>query len=895
MTAPLVRTKFYRPPVPDSLVPRAQLLERLNQVSTRRPLTVICAPAGYGKSILLSAWLRQWPGPAAWLYLDQNDNELPLFLAYFLAAIRSVAPDMGNATETLLAGTLLPPTAVLTATLINDLDAITQDFVLVLDDYHLISNRDIHDVVAALLRQPPRFMHLIMATRHDPLLPRASLLAQGKMAEIRAPELVLTLAETAVYLQQTLSTPPDPAVVAALHAKTEGWITGLRLAVLTLQHHPDADNVMAHLQANNRLMIDYLMAEVLTQLPTEFREALLQTAVLDQLNSELCTAVCWPEAAGSAASGRHLITWLEENNLFIIPLDEQHEWYRYHHLFQELLQHQLRQRYSPAEIDALHGRASQWFVQHSLPVPAIQHALAAQDTGLAVQIVAEYRHQLMNQEQWPQLLYWLRLFPAALVDEEPELLMLRAWILYSQWRYGDMPPLLEQLESLLARAPEPTASRLSGELAVLHSQQCFWTGDGAPGVAWGQRALAQIPPEHGYVRGAAWVFLSGSRYLLGETNEAIVAVQQALEAEPRFHAVLTARLLPTLAFLYRALADLPELVNAANCLLWLAEERKLPESDGWAHHFLGAAAYYQNRLTAAENHFQAVIHDRYVVHGHAYAQSGFGLALTYQAQGRPAEAQAMAAEMVSFMMGMKNASQLFKAQAFQVHLALLQGGTAVAAPWLAQAMPHLTLTPMLEFYTPQLTLARGLLVLGQWAEAENYLCELQQFLETTHTTLVLVENLILQTWLHQARGEGETAVATLKQALTLAAPTRLIRPFADYGDVLAPLFAQLSRQHFLPDYLSTIQAALPESTPTTASDFGHRHSDFDSPLIEQLTNREIEVLQLMEQRLSNKEIAQELCISVVTVKRHTYNLYQKLGVHGRRQAVYEARKLGVIS
>ncbi|HRQ38555.1 MAG TPA: LuxR C-terminal-related transcriptional regulator [Chloroflexota bacterium] len=893
MTAPLVRTKFYRPPVPESLVPRPRLIKRLNQASTR-PFTLISAPAGYGKSTLLSAWLRQWPGPAAWLSLDAHDNELRLFLAYFLAAIYTMAPDMGTATETLLNGPVLPPTAVLVANLINDLDEITHDFVLVLDDYYHIGNRKIHELFTALLRQPPRAMHLVMATRHDPLLPRISLLEQGKMAELRASELALTLAETTVYLQQTLSIQPDPAVTAALYNKTEGWLAGLRLAVLSLPYQADADAMLTQLQANNRLVMDYLVAEVLEQQPPPFQEALLQTAVLDQFNSDLCTAVCWPDAPEMSDKGPQFITWLETTNLFIIPLDEQHEWYRYHHLFQELMQHQLHQRYSREQIAALHGRASQWFAQHNQPVIAIRHALAANNIQAAVQIVADRRHQLMNQEEWPLLNRLLHLFPATLVNEEPELLMLRAWILYSQWRYGEMPALLEQLENLLARAPESTGVRLNGELAALRSQQYYWANDGVQAVAWGQLALAEVPPQCGYVRGVAWVFLSGGRYLLGDIRPSVAAAQLALEAEAGFHAVLAVRLLPALAFLYRAQANLPELIHVANRLLWLAEERKFPESAGWAHHFLGTAAYYQNRLLGAENHFQAAVRSRYQVHGHAFIQSGFGLALTYQAQGRFAEAQAVAAEMASFLTEVKNANQLFKVQAFQSHLALLQGDTAVAVPWIAPAAARLGSTPMLEFYEPELTLVRALLVLGQWSEAESYLSQLQQLLETTHNTLFLVEAYLLRAWLHQLHEERETAVAVFKQALTLAAPARLIRPVADYGAALAPLFAQLSHQHFLPDYLPHILAAMPAFDPAAPAS-GAQVTLLDKPLIESLTNREMDVLVLMEKRLTNKEIAQELGISVVTVKRHTYNLSQKLGVHGRREAVNEARKLGVIA
>ncbi|MBX3059256.1 MAG: hypothetical protein KF770_22535 [Anaerolineae bacterium] len=888
-----MRTKFYRPPVPENLTLRPRLIGKLNQAATR-PLTLLSAPPGFGKSTLVSAWLRQWRGPAAWLSLDQNDNDRRLFLAYFLAAVSNMAPEMGTATQTLLDGPVLPPTAVLVANLINDLDDLSQDVVLVLDDYHVISNRDIHNLVAALLNHPPRFMHLVIATRHDPLLPRAFLLAQGKMVEIRAPELALTLAETAVYLQQTLPTPPDPAIISALHIKTEGWIAGLRLAVLSLPFQADADSLAAHFQANNRMTMDYLVAEALAQQPPEFQTALLQISILERFSRELCTAVCWPaNTADAAENGQKFIAWLEKMNLFLVPLDEEREWYRFHHLFKDLLHHQLRQRYNLAQVDTLHGRAGRWFAQHKLPIEAIQHALAAHDTGLAVQIVAERRQHLMNREKWPLLNRWLHLFPPELVDQEPELLLLRAWIYYSQWRYADLPPILERLENLLAQAPEVTAVRLGGEVAVLRSQQYFWTQQAAKGLECGQHALAQLPADHSHARGVAWVFLSGSRYLMGDMAAAITQTQQALAAEQGLPGAMATRLLPALGFLHLAAANMPDLTTTANRLLWLAEERGLAESSGWANHFLGAAAYCQDHLAAAESHFLEVVRRRYVVHGHAYAQSGFGLALTYQAQGRLAEAVTMAADITNYWAEMKNAPQHAKAQTFQAHLALLQGETALALSWLDQTTRPRQLTPMMEFYTPEMTWGRALLELGKWAEAEAYLNRVQPFLESTHNSRFLVETLAQRAWLNLGQGKRDTAVATLKQAISLAAQTRLIHPLADYAVPLHPLWDRLARQQFMPEYLARIQM-VPNLTVQPAHGGPPPPTNGHPLLIEPLTNREMDVLTLMEKRLTNKEIAQELCISVVTVKRHTYNLYQKLGVHGRRQAVNEARKLGVI-
>ena len=534
-SAPLLRTKFYRPSLPSDLVDRPRLIDQLN-CGLDGPLTLITAPAGYGKSILTRAWLNTCERPSAWLSLDETIDDLGVFLAYFVAAIRTIFPGTLRQTETLLAAINLPPLSVLVGSLINELDEFERDFVMVLDDYHTIHKPEIHDLLNTLLRPPAQRMHLVLIARKDPPLPKSLLLARKQLNEVRLTDLRFSADETAAFMQNALGSPLPAAAIAALADRTEGWIASLRLAALTLRYSPDTDSRVAELQAleHDRNLTDYLMSEVLAQTPPAIADFLLKTAILDRMCDPLCAALLG--RADFAGRDQTPLEWLEQNNLFIVALDNERRWYRYHHLFRTFLRDRLARRCDAAEVARLHARAGAWFAGQDLLEEALQHALQGHDTPAAVRLMAEHRHALMDAEEWQFHERMLHMFPAETVTAHADLTLMAAWVArYARFfDLGRVLDLLDRAASLAAQMPDQPehARHLQGEIDTLRITVVIEAaGDPETVIGLGQQALATTPRAWYYVRAIAWLWLAVAYQMAGRLDQAYAALVQ--KAKPR--------------------------------------------------------------------------------------------------------------------------------------------------------------------------------------------------------------------------------------------------------------------------------------------------------------------------------------------------------------------------
>ncbi len=938
---PTLRTKLYRPEAPADLVAREDLLARL-EAGRRLPLTLVSAPAGYGKSTLVSHWLETrsaatTEAASTWLSLDPADSDQVMFLHYFLAAVRTLFPTACQSTAELLEAVEPPPARFLARSLVNDLAAIEERFVLVLDDYHLIDEPAagepaVHELVSHLLRHPPRSLHLVILTRQDPPLPLTSLAAGHRLSELRLEDLRFDQGQSAAFIDQALGRPLSSSSLGQLHGSTEGWPAGLRLAVQALQHGSDPEELTRGFGDDARGIRDYLVAEILSRQPPRVRDCLAKVAIFDRFCAPLCQAVCVPgdrlsgDGDQTPPSAMCFEDLLEGAGLLSIALDGRHEWYRFHHLFRQLLRRQLEAETSAEERATLHLRASTWLAARGLVEEALRHALAGGDVETAVELVSEKVDETMNRQQWHLLERWLKMFPAEVVAAQPLLLLLKALSRFHRFQYSEGWKMFDRAEPLVAALPAASATghKLRGILEIGRCHRCYMTGDADRAVAHGERALALIPPQAEDLRGFVLGFLGASLWWRGERERAEQVLYDALAEPSPDRGSLHARALTALTCMHYMAGDLGGLERLASTLLKLGEEIDSANTREWASYYLGIVRYQRGELEAAAGHLTVATGRPFqtwaVLRFHAVA----ALALCRLAAGREDQARELAESFAGQMVESGNAFGLTAARAFLAELALRCGRTAEAIAWVRELPRRGTadpepILPIGFTYAPQFTLARAWIAEGRGGadcppaagrcvgpavaerslrRAEEFLDRLADFGARPHHTPCRIEVLALQALLHQARGDQPAALRALTKAIALALPGGFVRIFVDLGPHLAPLLEGLELDQEASRYVGRILAAFrrePDMAARPAAATTRRRSQVDpsAALSEPLTGRELEVLALLVDRLSYKEIATELGVSSGTVKRHVHNIYGKFGVSSRHRLLAKANEMRV--
>ena len=894
----LLQTKLHRPRVTADLVHRPRLKVLLNS-GLDHPLILVAAPAGFGKSTLLSAWLETIDFPNAWISLSEADNDFGVFLAYFLDAIQTLFPDSLPETQTFLNSISLPAVSVIAHSLINELDELDCDFILVMDDYHLIHEQLIHELLNLLLQYPTSGMHLVIATRQDPPLSLGVFRARHQVAEIRGQDLRFSRAEIAEFIEHTIGLSLADDALDVLATKTEGWATGLRLATLTLRYGDDVNSNLTRLHAENRYVTDYLMSEVLSNVSPCMRAFLLKTSILDQVCTPLAEALLGTDEP--ECDPKEYLAWLEQSNMFTVALDSHGEWYRYHHLFQELLREQLVRQATTAEINTLHIRASAWYSSQGSLEEALHHALLGHDVETAVSLIAEHRHALMDAERWQMHERLLHMFPNDAIEKHPDLILMAAWMArLGRFDLARSLELVDEAESILDKQSDPPnhTIHLKGEIDALRSAvACDTANDYQNAIGLSHRALENTPRAWYYVRSTAWLYQAAAYQMIGKLDQAYATLAKGEPEDLAANGSVGARIAGSRCFIEYMAGDLSAMPQGAAHLLTVSETHHRRESLGWSYYLLSSVAYECNDLKTAKVHAQAIEKLRFVSRPMAYLQSAFIYASIYQALGQPDHARQKLDFAFAFLKETGNEGLVPLAQAFQADLAVMQGNLHEARHWATTIGPFVPLTLMPYFYTPKLTLPKILLAQNTPAsrdQAAEVLAQLHTFVTDTHNTRVTIQVLALQAMLHDAQGNEPAALTHLQQALALAESGGFIRLFVDLGPRLVHLLKQLFQADIFPDYTGQILQAFGESALAFPRlEAGVRESD-QMERVEPLTNREYEILTLLGQRLTNKEIAQALFISHLTVKRHTSTIYQKLQVNGRREAVDKAIRLGLL-
>jgi LuxR family maltose regulon positive regulatory protein len=948
------------------LVSRPRLVERLN-AGLDRKLTLVSAPAGFGKTTLISEWIASRrrgvprsnragtrggapagastadeasvPLQVAWLSLDEGDNDPTRFWTYFIAALQTVEANLGTGAFSVLQSPQPPPSQVIPTTLINEIAALSAQVVIVLDDYHLLAygkaagdagtSQAIHDALAFLLRRLPPQLHLVIVTREDPLLPLARLRARGQLTELRAADLRFTPSEAAEFLNTVMGLALSAPDIAALETRTEGWIAGLQLAALAIQGaldrqgSLDTTGFIQSFTGSHRFVLDYLVGEVLEQQPEDVQAFLQQTCFLDRLTGPLCDAVQFGGAelqssSGGTASGKATLERLERANLFIVPLDGERRWYRYHHLFADLLRQRLRQD-QLEQLPALHRRASEWCERSGLTDEAIEYALRGKLFERAADLIERAADANWQGGEHIKLQRWLAGLPAELVSSRPFLCIYHAWGLFVGGQHDAAEQRLRAAESALnARAAGPVAPSAPGQgrrpgspadvvrgrAAAFRAFMATYHGDTPRMLEHSRRALECLPEQDLSWRIIASIALADAHLYQGEYAAAHRARLETLEASKatgNVYLVMTSSL--RLATILREQGQLPRVIETCQQQLQLARANGLSQSAsvGWLLALWGEVLAERNELDEALDK---------VRRGLDVAQRGGDIAilgLCSLCLVRVLFSRGELAGATEIVQKLERLARQYAAPpwmtsetaAWQARIWLAQDKPSAASRWARDRGLGVDGTPSYLNELEYRVLVRILFAQRQLADAVRLLRRLLAIAETGDRTSAAIEVLILQALAYQAQEDSDRAIAALEQALALGEPGGFCRIFVDEGPPMARLLYVVARRGTKPDYAGKLLAAF----PAAPSDLSFRPSAGTeiskseirkSEIIEPLSERELEVLQLIAEGLTNPEIAARLYLSLNTVKAHTRNIYGKLGVHSRTQATSRARALGVL-
>ena len=903
---PLLETKLHVPRPRTGLVARSRLSQRLGR-GAETALTLVSAPAGFGKTTLLTEWLDSAAAAGqqvAWLSLDQRDNDPAAFWAYLIAALRTAAPGVGSGALTLLEPPQAPIDAVL-STMLNDLQAVSGDVVLVLDDYHVIEAPEVQEGMAFLLEHLPPQIHLVIASRSDPTLPLPRMRARGELVELRAADLRFTVEEAAAYLTEVMGLALTAADVAALEGRTEGWIAALQLAALSMQGRDDVTAFIASFAGDDRYIVDYLAQEVLLRQPDHVQQFLLQTSILDRLTGPLCDAVTGQNG------GKAQLTALDRDNLFLVPLDDRRQWYRYHQLFADVLQAHLLDEH-PDLVADLHRRASNWYEDGADPSEAIRHSLAARDFERAAELVERAMPNISKTRQEAAARDWLTALPDEIVRVRPVLNVGLAGAMLSVGETEGVEARLQATERQLATAaaphgnrhsqPEPLAlddealRRVPAMIELYRAALALAGGAGATAVRHARQALDRATEGDHLGRAAAAGLLGLAYWAAGDLvaahssySECVVGLHLA------GHKADTLGCAVALADIRRTQGRLSDALRTYEQALQQAQGPDGAPLRGTADMYVGMSEICRERddLPTA---IQWLTRSNELGDYNGLPQNRYRSRV---AMSRIREAEGDFGAAVDLL---READRLYVSDFFPrvrpvtamlARVQLAQGDVAAALAWVREReltvddnldylneFEHITLARVLRAQSPSTT--RG-------SASDDVTRLLERLLRTADDgdrTGSVIEILVLQALELQSRKDLPAALAVMERAVTLAEPQGYVRVFVDEGTPMMTLLRTLEKTGVASAYVGRLLSAM---TPHA------RRAPSPSGLIDPLSERELDVLRLLGTDLDGPDIARHLVVSLSTVRTHTKNIYTKLGVNNRRAAVRRAAELNLVS
>ena len=885
---PILRTKLFKPALRPTLVERPRLFKILNAglghgtLETSARLILVSAPAGFGKTTLVSAWLPQMDdGQSAWLSLDEGDNDPIRFLAYLIAALQVSMPGAGETALRLLQSPQpLAAEAILTL-LINDISTANRPIILVLDDYQAITTPSVHQALSYLVDHLPPQLLLVISTRSDPPLPISRLRARRQLLEIRADDLRFSVNEVSLFFSRVICLGLHEKDLAALEQRTEGWIAGLQLAALSLQGRDNVSDYIAAFASSNRYILDYLTDEVLNQRPKGTRDFLLQTSILERLCSPLCDAVT------GQTDGQETLERLEQANLFLIPLDEKRYWYRYHHLFAEVLRRRLQKEQS-SSLPELHQRARVWLENNGLVHEAISHSFAGHEFDQAARLIEQIHGEKWQTGEIKTLQSWLAALPEESWQSHPRLWLVQAWAAMTVGKFEEADEMLHGAETALELLDAGSAHGLHAELLAFRASHASLTQD-PQAVVLAQRALQDLPPNY-WMRGMLVVFLGAAYYTMGDLDEAAAALElapvSAAEAGLQPHHI---HLLAFGGMVQHAKGNLLAARTLVNQALDLAQPGGEPiPYVGTLMAFMAASLlfYELGELDLVETYLTRCL-ALAVSFGSAEVQlfALGGLLRLHLARDDIVTANSHTGQIDTLQDEHTfNLSITAYVHYHRFLLLLKQGKLAAAAAWAEP--PSKWQGPLNAYAFHRVAQSQLLIAQGEFAAALQGLELLVSEAECTGHNTLLVKALILQALAFQGFGRISQAQPALEHALELAESERFVQAFVDEGQPMESLLLQARQRSSFADYIDTLLDSI------HAKKSKQQQPDL---LPEPLSARELEVLRLAATGASNKEIAARLFIALPTVKKHMSNIFGKLDTPNRTQAATRARELHLLS
>jgi len=906
-------TRLNRPQIPGNLLVRPGLMEILNAKPTKE-LTIVVAPAGFGKTTLVSSWLETMPCPdsgirtdclpSTWLSIDKSDNAFYAFLRHFIAALHKIFPEACSDSLKMLQAANKYAKKTIPMIITNEIADLSKHFILVLDDFHRANSPDINELLSGWIRHWPSPMHLVIISRTQPPLPLAGLKSREQLSEVRSRDLRFSPQEAADYISMMTKKDPHEKNLSALLDYFEGWVAGLKLLSLALNNAGADQTYKALLNKGETDITGYLADEVFSQMADPLQRLLMKISILESFTPSLCQSLLDSDEYDSTV--KHFLNNLNSSELFITALDSEEEWYRFHQLLRDMMKRQLLENFSKDQINILHLRAANWYAENNMAEKALEHAINTDDRELLAKFAQEIIIRALNDDDRQLLESTMKILSEEMISSNPQFLLTRAWQKLHKWDLQSIHTIVEQVETILEREKEPSLDSdcLYGQLAALKGILAYNTNDNQSGIKFCTKALELLPAQWNSPRGIA-VFYLGLNMQACEGNEiAVNFLQNSYRETVNKESNLALRHLFALSLVFIQDGSLKQAEQYARLMLNKAGSSNMLILEGYAQALLGLVNYLWNNLDQALQCYKklfSISQFTMITPGrHGYV----GLALVLQAKGSAKKALAVIDELCDIEIEFYGQVTEWT-QSVRMQLLTCQNRWSEAELWADSYSKPFADAPLIDhLIDPQVCRAKILISRNyhkDYPVVRNIITHYMDIARKTNNNRALAESLALLAMAEMNEGHETRACKVLSQSLEIAAKGNMVRLFLDLGPQMQRLLRQVSVKQKTDSFLNDILTAF-SNLKTNSCFFDPGSNDRIQPglkelelsLYEKLTSREMEVLQLMSEAISLQDISDRLFISYSTAKRHTINIYSKLEVHNRWEAVAFAQKNGII-